>query len=309
MERGAVGGGAAEQFAIVNALVGRVSEQEFATMAQLVQLYVTPSLSLAIPYLDFCRYAITPNHTHPAYLFVYYHGGPAQIRVQGQLRGSPFGNRAVLCALSPNIVHEECVQEQFTSYVAVLIDKEYFERELALYGIQSPRLFAGEYFEAPEALLTTLQRFIVEHQQSLPCREKMLASLSLQITHQIIRTVTALRSADIKISKNSAVSRLISHLNERFAQKITVRDMAQFVNLSPSHFARLFKQDTGESPTDYLINLRVQKAKQLLQAEHHSITAIAFSCGFSSASHFTSSFTERMGLPPGEYRKKQLLQG
>jgi AraC family transcriptional regulator of arabinose operon len=78
--------------------------------------------------------------------------------------------------------------------------------------------------------------------------------------------------------------------------------LATLVNLSPSRFRHLFKQETGTSPRQYLRELRLRKAEVLLATTFLSIKEIAEAIGLVSVTHFMKDFKERHGMTPRVYR-------
>jgi AraC-like DNA-binding protein len=88
----------------------------------------------------------------------------------------------------------------------------------------------------------------------------------------------------------------------RFAPSLS--DMAPLVGMSPSHFARKFRQSTGLSLQRFINRRRVLASIPLLQANSDSLTGIALDLGFSSQSHFTRLFSEMTGMTPAKYRKQ-----
>lgn len=92
---------------------------------------------------------------------------------------------------------------------------------------------------------------------------------------------------------------ILEHIHE----KITVQQLAAAVHMSASHFSRVFKQQTGFSPYDYVLIVRLNKAKELLQKTEMTVASIAYETGFNSESNFISFFTESEGISPGKFRK------
>ena len=76
--------------------------------------------------------------------------------------------------------------------------------------------------------------------------------------------------------------------------------------MSKYHFARRFRQVTGKSPHAYVVNHRVERAKQLLQAGCMTIAMVAFATGFASQSHLTAKFKQRVGSTPAQYQRQVL---
>lgn len=85
---------------------------------------------------------------------------------------------------------------------------------------------------------------------------------------------------------------------------LTNEFLAKECNISEVYFRRLFKQRCGVTPKQYIINLRIKKAKQLLSEGQKKIWAISEDCGFSSSYHFCRSFKQHTGLTPQEYREQ-----
>lgn len=82
-----------------------------------------------------------------------------------------------------------------------------------------------------------------------------------------------------------------------------LEDLASVVGLSPWHFARCFKAATGLGPAAYVMRLRVERAKQLLNWTSSSLVEIALACGFANQSHFTTAFKRHTGITPGAFRR------
>lgn len=81
-------------------------------------------------------------------------------------------------------------------------------------------------------------------------------------------------------------------------QDISLEVLAQTVNVSPSHLRRLFKQATGMAPHQYLIHLRVNRAKELLLTRGFSVNEVAAEVGFADQSHLHRHFKRIFGVTP-----------
>jgi AraC-like DNA-binding protein len=88
----------------------------------------------------------------------------------------------------------------------------------------------------------------------------------------------------------------------RYAEPLGVPDLAASARLSPAHFSREFRRAFGESPHQYLLTRRLERAAALLRTTDRSVADICFSVGLSSVGSFTSSFTRTYGVSPTAYR-------
>jgi len=90
----------------------------------------------------------------------------------------------------------------------------------------------------------------------------------------------------------------------RYSEPLGVDDMAAAAGLSRAHFSREFRREFGESPHQYLLTRRLERAASLLRVTDRSVADVCFSVGLSSVGSFTSSFTRAFGVSPTAYRAK-----
>jgi transcriptional regulator GlxA family with amidase domain len=95
--------------------------------------------------------------------------------------------------------------------------------------------------------------------------------------------------------------RVQDHVAANLGQKITNQALAQVAKLSPSHFARAFKDSQGVAPHRYILECRVKRIQELL-ATDLPLSELAVEVGFSDQSHLTRWFREFVGVTPGSYR-------
>ena len=88
----------------------------------------------------------------------------------------------------------------------------------------------------------------------------------------------------------------------RYFEPLTVADLARAAGLSPAHFSREFRRTFGESPHQYLLTRRLERAAALLRNTDRSVTEICFDVGLTSVGSFTTSFRRVYGMTPSEYR-------
>jgi len=98
------------------------------------------------------------------------------------------------------------------------------------------------------------------------------------------------------------VRRATDYLMARLDENVSLADLAASVRLSPFHFARAFKRAVGIPPQRFLMERRVQRAKELLTSTSMELAEIALACGFAGQSHFTTAFKRHTGVTPGVWR-------
>lgn len=93
----------------------------------------------------------------------------------------------------------------------------------------------------------------------------------------------------------------IDYIQGHLAEDIRLDEIASYLNLSRYYFCRLFKQSTGMSPYQYVIQCRVERAKQLLKEGNLTLGEIALTCGFAHQSHFHRHFKRLTGMTPRQF--------
>lgn len=102
-----------------------------------------------------------------------------------------------------------------------------------------------------------------------------------------------------RVQETRAKSLLLDNLDG----EISVLDVARACNLSRGYFIQAFRQTTGMTPYQWLLNERVSRARELLRTPDISLSEVAISCGFADQSHFTRVFTSLLGTTPGNWRR------
>lgn len=101
---------------------------------------------------------------------------------------------------------------------------------------------------------------------------------------------------------NNSLTLVIDYISEHYNQTVSIDELATLCNLSSYHFARLFKQSTGLSPRQYILSIRIQRAKKLLATTSLLVEQVAYIVGYSNAHNFTRMFAKQVGVPPLKYR-------
>lgn len=104
-------------------------------------------------------------------------------------------------------------------------------------------------------------------------------------------------------TRDPRILRAIEVLEDRLAERVTVRELAGAANLSASRFAHLFRHETGLSPGRYLHRLRMERARLLLVRTSLRITEVMALVGCTDPSHFSRDFRRYFGAGPREYRR------
>lgn len=106
------------------------------------------------------------------------------------------------------------------------------------------------------------------------------------------------------ISTNKSLEELKKYIRANFAYNLTLDFLASQVHLSREHLSRSFKQYTGQTISEYLLDVRMTRAKQMLRNPKNAITDIGAYCGYNTIGNFQRAFKKYTGMSPSEYRKQ-----
>lgn len=107
-----------------------------------------------------------------------------------------------------------------------------------------------------------------------------------------------------RLRELALLRRVRDRMDREYALPLDVEALARGVHLSAGHLSRQFKAAYGESPYEYLMTRRVERAMSLLRRGDLSVTEVCFAVGFHSLGTFSTRFAELVGMPPSMYRER-----
>jgi len=139
-------------------------------------------------------------------------------------------------------------------------------------------------------------------------REESLTA-ALQVRSEMLHIIAVFlahcgRTPAVRAQRNSAMekmNRVLTHIEARLYESISVEELASLVHLHPNYFIRTFKRATGYSPIQYINRQRMERAKSLLATTEMNVTEVADQFGMES-SYFSRLFKEMTGFSPSQFR-------
>ncbi|MFC5528747.1 helix-turn-helix domain-containing protein [Cohnella yongneupensis] len=277
-----------------------------------------------LPYIRECDYAIRLPYYFPYrklldYLIIYVQEGTLIVHADNQEHRFTSGD---FCLLQPGTIHD---LHGLTNTITPYAHLDFFyqsDRELsfptragqtdvtAYQQYMQPKLNDLSGVRIPIALKPKepvlfrdrLLEMMKNWRDPSPLRKLESQCLAMELVCSIIRD----HSKDDNLSSSSVQSFnwITSYFSFRLSEPLSIQDMAGRANLSPSRFRELFKQEFGIPPHQYLLNLRIQHAQELLATTELSQDKIAVYCGFADVHHFSKMFRKRVGRSPGSYRSE-----
>ena len=153
---------------------------------------------------------------------------------------------------------------------------------------------------------------IVEHYYSC---ESDSCSATSEISSRLIESLILLirdRSAHEngeEANQKSQIQKILLYLHKNFKNNISLEDIANYSAFSPHYISQLFHSETSYTITQYITNLRLEYAKNLLFSTDHSISEVCSKCGFRSFAHFLRCFKSTYGTSPSKFRQQLRAEG
>ena len=124
----------------------------------------------------------------------------------------------------------------------------------------------------------------------------------MEILSEMIRERAKQAGSSSGLTDFSYSEYAVRYINNHFSEKIKIQELARHIGISRSYLVKLVRQETGMSPQEYLITIRMRRAADLLTRSNDPIRSISAECGYDDALAFSKVFKSRFGQNPSDYR-------
>jgi len=216
-----------------------------------------------------------------------------------------------LVMIGPNIPHAWFGKVEENNHVVTI----QFSDKLLNFPILEKRLFSNI-----KSLLIESQRGLAFSEKTqIAIKEKILKLTKMQGFQTVLEFFSILNELSVsdrrvlvsnqfdsqlvvRTSKSRRIATVCNYIERNYAKNLHLSEVASLVNMSESAFSHFFKKRTNTSYKDYLTNVRISHACQLLTKTTHSVAEICFTCGFNNLSNFIRIFKKKKGHTPSDYR-------
>lgn len=193
-------------------------------------------------------------------------------------------------------------------FLAIALEPEFVSQAFQDSGVSENINFQTRRGEADTAIADFAYHFKQELVSGSYCgtlySESLAVAFALHLLEQHSNRPQKLRKPPGKLASQQ-LKQVIEYVHEHLSEDLSLVDLAQHMNLSAFHFARLFKNSLGLSPHQYLLQNRVERAKKLIAiAQEPDLTGIGLQVGFYDQAHFTKVFKRVVGIPPKGFFKQ-----
>ena len=174
-------------------------------------------------------------------------------------------------------------------------------------GLDPARACLVEHLVVPDETLDRLGRLLLAEAEA-PGERLFADTLIRALVVHLLRRYSSYTSHPPADPPGAAVAgwrlpRVIEHMNANLAEDLSLAQLAAVGGIGPTHFARAFRAAMGELPHRYLVRLRVERARDLLERTTLPVIEVGLRCGFEQPNHFATMFRKITGLSPRAYRK------
>lgn len=224
-----------------------------------------------------------------------------------------------LLLLNPNAIHAPCTRSQDDCVINILMQKSIFHQTvlsmqnsnnlissfLVNYICQSDQKLDYIYFPFREeySIDLLIEQLICELNHQELYYESMIQSILISLFATMSRIYcTSLDSSQQSFSKSQLITKIINHISNNLST-VSLRELSETFNYSMSYLSRFIRNQTGKSFLEITQDLRLEKAKQYLEAGTLSVEKIACLVGYNDVSYLHNVFKSHYGISPARYRQ------
>ncbi|MCK9536555.1 MAG: AraC family transcriptional regulator [Bacilli bacterium] len=241
------------------------------------------------------------NHFHSEYEFIIPLMPISYLLINNTIYYGEYGK---VYPIQSGTVHGLTQDLNHAAYINMKIDKSFFEETIA--NIICPNGICFNYeFDITPRLFVLINLFKEETLRLYPCNDFLMHIASLiciELSFNGLMTQKNQRIPD-KYPPLHTVKEIFDYIISNHAKDLSIDDLSSICNLSRYHFIRTFKKCFGNSPYNFIINIRLSIAKMLLVNTDLSITEISMQSGFLSPNRFAEVFRQKNNITPSKYRK------
>jgi AraC family cel operon transcriptional repressor len=267
--------------------------------------YLFPQIGDCNLFLDYNHRDYPEYHSHDYWEIVLITEGPIIHKINGQ---QILISANTLCLIRPDDCHSFLSYNNNTCATITLGIKQNtfvdFIKLIFPHGLEHLTKENVKQYELPLATTT----FFINNANKLQMQERnspiyqiQISMIFLDLIKEVIFQIN--RENQIKSNYSQPVNVVIIKMYQKENVSFSTEEILDEINYSHCHIIRLFKKETGLTPSHFFLKIKLNYAKNLLETTNLSILDIAMNVGFSSLGHFTNIFKQHFYISPGQYRK------
>lgn len=250
-----------------------------------------------------------PEHCNPHHVIVIHQTETLVKRVLNGHRQSEQVTARTSVIIPADIPHQSSWDRE-SEVTLLMLEPTQFAR-IAYESVNGDRVELIPHFAKPDPLIHQVGLALKAQLVTRCAGDRLYAEsaatmLSVHLLQHYSTRSHKLRDYEAGLSRRR-LQCVTEYINAHLAEDLSLKAIAHTVDMSQYYFCRQFKQSTGLSPHQYLIQQRIDRAKQLLMKKELAIADIALECGFAHSSHFNKYFRKLTGTTPTFYRQQRSI--
>ncbi len=229
------------------------------------------------------------------YQILYIYDGLCRILINGEWLMLGSGNLVLFRPFDPQVYNYCKAEDAATCYLH--FTGSGCEEIVQKIGFSDSRIIN---LGKSESIFALFEKTTHEAKMEHPFSQEICSALVLEILYRIGRKNIYLEDKTL-LHNQSRIDVARRFMYENYSKDITREDCAKRCNLSVSRFSHIFKEVTGKSPAEFLMDIRMTKAEELLLSTNCSISEIGAMCGFPDSNYFSKTFKKYVGVSPKKY--------
>lgn len=208
-----------------------------------------------------------------------------------------------LVVVNSNELHAGYCDGTHMRVLVIIFDMGDFYKELADKNVIFQSLVERD--ETIDAIMSAIQKEYSEQRTGyrLICKGELL-HLIVHLAREYAAEVLTERESDSRKRRLERLNTVLDYIQSNYTKQISNRELADIIHLSEDRFNHLFKESMGMPPLQYMNEVRMKKAMNLLKRKEGTVVEIADSVGFTDYNHFGRQFRRYYGCAPSEILKK-----
>ncbi|MEM1337982.1 MAG: AraC family transcriptional regulator [Bacteroidota bacterium] len=208
----------------------------------------------------------------------------------------------------------EARQDNPTQCLAMEIGEERIRNVVRMMNEQMSKADGAEWclmdynfhFTNDPGIYQILQRLVYLYTENHPSKDFFVSNMMHELIVRILQTNSRKTYEDNarQLSGHHRFAFVVQYIRENISAPLTIEALSEKACMSTSNFYRVFRNEFGISPVDFINNERILKASQLLQDTQLNLTEIFMACGFKNRSYFNRMFKRLRGTSPSAYQKR-----
>ncbi|MBF2028721.1 MAG: helix-turn-helix transcriptional regulator [Oscillatoriales cyanobacterium C42_A2020_001] len=251
----------------------------------------------------------TPEYAHTRHMLLIHNPNvtiQAERSFDGRRQQEQFGGGNNIVIVPATVLHQANWNQE-SPFSLLFVEPDYLI-QVARESVTTDRVQLTAQFAMHDPLIHQIGRSLTAELETNQLHSRLFVdSLTTALSIHLLRDYSDWQQPlreDTNGLPQRKLQQAIAYINENLVADLTIREIADELEMSQYYFSRLFKQSTGVSPYQYVMQQRIERAKYLLRTTSLSVAAIALQTGFSNQNQLTIQFRKFTGTTPSGYRKQ-----